>query len=203
MNDLWIAVSTIPLCSTATWNSTSTIVAGSTSTPGSTSTLLNYPYDVAFDGYKNMYVVDYSNHRIQRFRPGSSIGTTVAGNSASAGSGRSELYYPSAIYVSDNGTMLILDSYNCRVLKWQVGEPLGTVIVNGRGCGSTFDKIGRSNALFVDNQLNIYISEYVYHRVTKWANGNNTAGSLVIFHLFNSLIFIQIYFRLPVEMELE
>lgn len=39
-------------------------------TTGSTTTLLYYPNDVAFDGYKYMYVVDTYNHRIQRFSPG-------------------------------------------------------------------------------------------------------------------------------------
>lgn len=77
--------------------------------------------------------------------------------------------------------MFILDTYNCRVLQWQVGDPLGTIIINGRGCGSTFDKISRSYGIFVDSQFNIYISEYLNHRVTKWFNGNNTAALLVKF----------------------
>ncbi len=108
---------------------------------------------------------------------------TVAG-SGSAGSSRSELYYPTAIVVKDNVTMYISDNQYCRILRWQVGEPLGTVVVNGRGCGSTFDKIGRSYALFVDSFNNIFVSEYVYHRVTMWYYGNNTASSLVIFFYF-------------------
>jgi hypothetical protein len=62
-----LIVTTNPLCATAVWNQTFSIVAGSTGTTGSTATLLYNPYDVAFDGYRNMYVVDYSNHRIQRF----------------------------------------------------------------------------------------------------------------------------------------
>lgn len=64
---------TVPLCQTAVWNSTFAIVAGTTSNPGSTATLLYYPHDVSFDGYQNMYVVDYQNHRIQRFSPGKII----------------------------------------------------------------------------------------------------------------------------------
>ncbi len=65
-----IAQASVPLCSTASWNQTFTTVAGSISTAGSTSTLFSSPYDVALDGYRNMYVVDYNNHRIQQFPPG-------------------------------------------------------------------------------------------------------------------------------------
>ncbi|CAF4602830.1 unnamed protein product, partial [Rotaria socialis] len=59
-----------PVCQTAVWNQTYSTLAGSMGTAGSTSTLLYYPYDVQFDGYGNMYVVDHYNHRIQRFPSG-------------------------------------------------------------------------------------------------------------------------------------
>ena len=107
------------------------------------------------------------------------MGQTVAGLNPSSGSGRSELYNPSSIYVDSNQNLYIMDTYNYRVQKWKIGETIGTTVVNGRGIGSTFDKIGRSHSIFVDNQLNIYVSEYGNHRITKWFNGNNTAGILV------------------------
>jgi len=67
---LFIVPTTTVLCATATWNQTFSTVAGSLSTYGSTATLLYNPYDVAFDGYRNMYVVDTYNHRIQKFTLG-------------------------------------------------------------------------------------------------------------------------------------
>lgn len=75
--------------------------------------------------------------------------------------------------------MHILDTNNYRVLKWPVGDTFGTVVVNGRGAGSTLDKIGVSYALCLDTQNNIYVSEAGNHRVTKWISGNNTVGQLV------------------------
>ena len=198
-----LAQARVAICSTAVWNSSFSTLAGAISTVGSTTTLLSSPYDVTFDGYQNMYVADYNNHRIQKFSSGihsilfgriqltvlslgSNVGSTVAGFTIGSGSSRSELYCPTAIYVDPFGAMYILDSYNYRVLKWQNGEPLGTVIVGGRGSGTTFDKIARSLAMFVDSQYNIYVSEYANNRVTKWFNGNTTAGVLVLFihHLF-------------------
>lgn len=46
------------------------MVAGATSNAGLTSTLLYNPYDIIFDGYGFYYVADFTNNRIQRFRPG-------------------------------------------------------------------------------------------------------------------------------------
>ncbi len=60
----------ISMCPTGTFNQTVNVLAGITGSPGSTATLLYHPYDIDFDAYNNLYVVDYTNHRVQRFRPG-------------------------------------------------------------------------------------------------------------------------------------
>lgn len=179
---------TVPLCATAVWNQTFSIVAGATSNAGSTSTLLSSPYDMSFDGYRNMYVADYTNNRIQLFPEGSFTATTVAGSSSSAGSSRSELNNPTAISVTPNGTMFILDRDNYRVFRWQLGDTFGTVIAGGRGLGSSFIQIGTCYCIFVDNQYNVYVSENSNNRITIWMNGNTTAGRLVSFPKIISLI---------------
>lgn len=66
----YLAQAVVPVCTTAIWNQTFTNIAGALSTSGSTATLFAYPYDIGFDGYRNMYVVDQNNNRIQRFPPG-------------------------------------------------------------------------------------------------------------------------------------
>lgn len=53
-------------------------VAGSTSNAGPWSYQFNNPTSIAFDMYGYMYIVDYSNNRIQKWYPGASYGTTVA-----------------------------------------------------------------------------------------------------------------------------
>ncbi|CAF4459743.1 unnamed protein product, partial [Rotaria sp. Silwood2] len=172
-------LTTSPLCSTSVWNQTISIIAGSTSSAGSTATLLYYPFDIDFDGYANLYVVDHQNHRIQRFQPGSLTGTTVAGSSGSSGSTRSQLYYPTSMIVTKNGTMFILDTSNYRVLRWQVGETLGYIVAGGNGNGGAFTQIGVSYKLFVDDQDNVYVSENANHRITKWHSTNSTTGVLI------------------------
>ncbi|CAF4109536.1 unnamed protein product [Rotaria magnacalcarata] len=170
------------VCGTALWSSAFRIVAGTTASAGATATLLNAPIDVTFDGYGNMYVVDFSNHRIQRFRNGSSgttAGVTVAGFTTAGGGGLSEFNNPSAVALDNNGTMYILDRDNFRVVKWLAGQPLGFTVAGGRGTGTTLDKIGTSYAIYLDDQSNVYISENSNHRVTKWLNGNLAAGTRI------------------------
>ena len=104
---------------------------------------------------------------------------TLAGFSTSGGSGYSELNSPAAIYVTLNATLFILDSLNYRVMKYLPGQPLGFAVAGNRGTGTTLDKIGTSYAIDLDDQWNIYISEYSNHRVTMWFNGNTTAGIIV------------------------
>ena len=106
---------------------------------------------------------------------------TVAGISGVSGGARSLLNYPTAISVMSNGSMYILDTSNYRVLKWQVGEPLGYVVAGGAGNGAAFNQIGASYQLFIDNQFNVYVSENANHRVTRWSTTNSTWGFLVSF----------------------
>lgn len=75
--------------------------------------------------------------------------------------------------------MFILDTSNYRVLKWQLGEPLGYVVAGGNGNGGGLTQIGVSYAMFIDSQSNIYVSDTGNDRVTFWSATNKTAGILV------------------------
>ena len=84
--------------------------------------------------------------------------------------------------------MYIMDTLNYRVVKWLYGHPLGFTVAGGRGLGNTFDKIGTAYAIYLDNQSNIYISEYSNHRVTKWTAGNTASGILVIRRVYKLML---------------
>lgn len=60
----------LPVCQTAVWNQTFTVRAGSSGNAGATATTLNQPHNINIDVYGNLYVADCSNHRIQKFVPG-------------------------------------------------------------------------------------------------------------------------------------
>ena len=75
--------------------------------------------------------------------------------------------------------MYILDTSNYRVMKWQVGEPMGYVVAGGRGAGSALNQFSTSYSMFVDQQYNIYVSDYANARVTLWLASNTTSSILV------------------------
>lgn len=58
------------VCLTATWSSTFIIRGGSTNAASSAVDRLYAPFDLTYDGYGYMYVVDSGNNRIQKFPPG-------------------------------------------------------------------------------------------------------------------------------------
>ena len=137
-----------------------------------------------------------------------SSGTNIIGFTAGGGSGFSELNGPTAIFVDLSGNMYIYDSLNYRVQKLVIGEPLAFTVAGGHSSGSTLDRISSGNGVYADNQSNIYVSEYGNHRVTLWANGNTTAGTIVrcstrVFDSEEKSDLLWNHFRLPVEMEQE
>ena len=115
------------------WNTTGITIAGVTSNTGATATLLDHPLSLCVDSSNALYIVDGFNHRIQKWLPNGSSGTTVAGSSnGTLGFSLSFLNYPTDITLDSNGNMYIVDSGNSRVLYWVVGGTTG-VIVAGNG----------------------------------------------------------------------
>ena len=90
-----------------------TIVAG-TGDAGSTVETLNSPVGIFVTFGLDLYVADYSNHRVQLFRPGQRSGTTVAGYGSS---GTTDLNEPSGVvsWIAD-GYLFIVDQGNNRIV---------------------------------------------------------------------------------------
>jgi hypothetical protein len=66
------------------WNTTGITVAGITGSSGVAANQLYMPISIAVDTSKTLYISENGNHRIQKFLPGASNGTTVAGVSTVA-----------------------------------------------------------------------------------------------------------------------
>jgi hypothetical protein len=114
------------------WNTTGITVAGITGSPGKTNNQLNFPFDIMLDYANNLYIADYSNHRIQKYLFGSSTATTIAGN-GTLGSSQYQLNNPSWIIMDSNGNFYIRDRGNQRIVYWPDGAISGTVVAGITG----------------------------------------------------------------------
>ncbi|CAF4183123.1 unnamed protein product, partial [Adineta steineri] len=133
-----------------------TVAGDSTGNQGSTSTLLNNPMDLTFDQNGFMYVADSNNNRVQRFAPGSTTGTTVAGTT-SYSSALTGLNRPSAIDIDNNSNLYILDMNNKRLVEWAPNATIGTLLISDHTLNNGYDILlapNSSNQIYISTQLN-------------------------------------------------
>ncbi len=124
------------------WNSTGITVAGQSDIAGTSNNLLNSPAGIAFDpSYTALYIAEANNHRVQKWIPGASTGTTVAGQSdGTSGSSLTHLNSPRDIEVDANENIYVADLYNHRIVMWPNGASIATIIA-GNGMQKKYTNI--------------------------------------------------------------
>nr|WP_190888771.1 hypothetical protein [Spirosoma profusum] len=135
-----------------------------------TNASLAQPTDIALDNAGNLYIVDYSTHRIRKVGVDGII-TTVAGNGGSGYNGdvisatSAYLYFPNAITIDNAGNLYIADSYNNRVRKVDVNGIITTVAGTGGlysgddGGIAIYTPILQAMDVAVDGAGNLYIAQ--------------------------------------------
>ena len=115
------------------WNSTGITIAGVTSVIGTDNMHLNLPIDFALDYKSTMFIVDRSNHRIQKYARGSMNGTTVAGfGNGTSGTLPDGLVLPNHVIVDDEENLYISTQGTHKVLSWS-RNALSGIVVAGIG----------------------------------------------------------------------
>lgn len=131
---------------------------------------LFFPDGIAADANGNIFVAEYSGHRIRRIST-SGIITTVAGNGIAGFSGdgglatAAQLNFPEQIFVDVAGNLYIADGNNFRVRKVSPAGIISTVAGNGIN-GSTGNgglavnaSLGFARSIVMDGLGNLFISE--------------------------------------------
>ncbi len=139
---------------------------------GSELNQLYYPTGIALDPSGDLYVSDMYNHRIQRWKPGATVGITAAGGNG-FGYDPSQLEEPGKIDIDSQGNLYIADTGNNRIQKWEYGGLTGTTVAGGNGLGNELNQLYNPFGIAVDNDGTIYVSELSNHRVTKWSVGGS------------------------------
>ena len=163
--------------------SNGTTVAGITSSAGGTAsmTTFGYSYGIFVDSIGYLYVSDQPNHRVLRFPPGSTSGTSsvVVAGTGTAGSGSSQLNGPARMFVDGDRTMYIADMYNHRVQMWTDGASVGSTVAGTGVAGTADSQLYYPISVLVDSNQYMYIADEYNNRIQRWAPGACAGQCLV------------------------
>jgi len=146
-----------------------TTVAGGNDS-GIAANQLKNPIGAFVDASGNVFIADYGNHRIQKWAPGATSGTTVVGSLTGIANPNTDPLSPRAVYVTTNGDIYVLDY--ARVLKWTANSSSPTTVAGkNTGQGSYGTELRDPRGMYIDANGNIYIADTGNHRVQKWTPG--------------------------------
>lgn len=144
---------------------------------------LFYPAAVILDAAGNIYIADYSNHRIRKVDTDGNIstfaGTGTAGFSGDGGPATSaQLNSPMGLGIDGSGNIYIADFYDHRIRKVATDGTISTFAGNGAagfsgdGGPATSAKLNHPSGIAIDAAGNMLIADKNNHRIRKV----NTSG---------------------------
>ncbi|CAF2837544.1 unnamed protein product [Rotaria sp. Silwood2] len=92
-------------------------------------------WGLTMDENGSLYVTDYREDEVRRYRRGESQGTVVAGGNG-RGNRLDQLSFPAYVFVDRDHSVYVSDWGNDRVMKWVEGAKQGIVVAGGQGQGN-------------------------------------------------------------------
>ncbi|CAF1688342.1 unnamed protein product, partial [Adineta ricciae] len=92
----------------------------------------NYPTFLFVDDEQSLYVSDWENDRVMKWRKDAQEGIVVAGGNGK-GKNLNQLYGPQGIIVDQEGRIYVADCENHRIMRWSEGDEEGEIIIGGNG----------------------------------------------------------------------
>ena len=149
-----------------------------------TAASLSHPTGVALDGAGNLYIADTYNNRIRFVAAGTGQISTIAGSGTYGYNGddisatAANLATPTRIALDPAGNLYIADQYNQRVRRVDAGTGMITTVAgtgaagfNGDGIAATAAQLYLPMGVFVDQAGNLFIADYLNHRIRKVSGG--------------------------------
>ncbi len=159
----------ISLSPQESWDQNAVTVAGSPSgISGSNISQLDWPWGIRISNNDILYISDRLNNRIVVVDLNSTNNIYIIGSGP--GSNSSQFYFPYDIFIT-NTLLYVIDFVNHRVQKISLNGSNPSTVLGFSGLASPF-------YLYVDNNDNIYLSDYSNNRVLFFAS-NSTNSTMV------------------------
>jgi len=110
-------------------------------------------YDIVHDSRDTVYISDFSNDKIYRFRDDGKY----LGSIGESGFDNGQFYGPTALAVDSDDNLFVIDSGNMRIVKF---SPDGSFLLNFGRQGDDDGEFDHPSGLAVDPAGNIYISDH-------------------------------------------
>ncbi|CAF1375128.1 unnamed protein product [Adineta steineri] len=148
------------------YNNEGIIVAGGNG-QGNQLNQLNSPGLIFVDENQSVYVADWCNHRVVKWRKDAKEGHIVAGENGQ-GENLNQLTYPEAVTVDRLGQIYVADCANHRIMRWCEGKEEGEIVVGGNGAGNQPNQLNGPCGLSFDDEGNLYVADYLNNRIQKF-----------------------------------
>ncbi|CAF1402134.1 unnamed protein product [Adineta steineri] len=125
-----------------------------------------------------IYVSDWKNHEVRRWKQGDENGELVAGGNGQ-GNHLNQLNYPSFMFIDEDNSLYISDSENHRVMKWRKNAKEGIIVAGGNGKGYSLKQLSSPYEVIVDHLGQIYVADGGNNRVMRWCEGDEE-GEIVV-----------------------
>lgn len=146
-------------------------LAAGDGTTGKSITQLNLPARVYFDSFSNsLIIVNYASHNVVRWTLGATNCTLLAGDiHGNPGNDSNTLYFPLDVTLDPMGNMYVADRSNHRIQLYMNGQTQGITIAGVTGInGSASNLLYSPYSIKLDNQLNLYVSDFNNNRIQKF-----------------------------------
>ncbi|CAF1297681.1 unnamed protein product [Adineta steineri] len=135
---------------------------------------------LAMDKYGFLYASNWKKDEVKRWKLGeyNNEGIVVAGGNGQ-GDQLNQLDTPGFIFVDEDQSVYVSDSYNSRVMKWRKDAKEGTVVAGGNDFGANLNQLSSPEGVIIDDLGRIYVADYWNHRVMRWCEGEEE-GEIVV-----------------------
>ncbi|CAF3935198.1 unnamed protein product [Adineta steineri] len=135
-------------------------------------------FGVTIDKNGYIYVSDWTNHEVRRWKQGDKKGELVAGGNG-RGTDLNQLNCPSYMFIDEDYSLYISDCVNHRVMKWRKDAKEGIIVAGGNGKGNSLKQLSSPYGVVVNHLGQIYVADTYNHRVVRWCEGKEE-GEIVV-----------------------